>query len=90
MANNGGTVFYKLPYALCGIFLGSLGVNSFIAGNVGTGIVKILFCWTGIPAIIGLIQGIVALCRPEARLRQTGAFSFEGIEGGWSIGEYRV
>jgi TM2 domain-containing membrane protein YozV len=83
-------VFDKLPYGICGILLGSLGVNSFIAGNIGMGILKILFSWTGIPGIVGLIQGIIALCRPEAMLRQTGIFSFEGVEGNSFISGYKV
>ena len=90
MADKEYVVFDKLPYGIFGIFLGSLGINSFIAGNVGMGILKILFCWTGIPGLVGLIQGILALCRPEARLKQTGIFKFEGVEGGSSISEYKV
>jgi len=90
MADREYKVFDKLPYGICGILLGSLGVNSFIAGNIGMGILKILFSWTAIPGVVGLIQGILALCCPEARLRQTGVFRFEGVEGGISLGEYRV
>ena len=78
MADKELKVFDKMPYGLCGILLGSFGVNSFIAGNTAMGIVKILLCWTGIPGIIGLIQGIIALCRPEEKLKQTGIFKFEG------------
>jgi len=90
MADKEYVIFDKLPYGICGILLGSLGVNSFIAGNVGMGVLKILLCWTGIPGIVGLIQGILALCRPEARLRQTGLFTFEGVEGGSAISEYKI
>ena len=90
MADKEYKAFDKLPYGLCGILLGSLGVNSFIAGNVGMGILKIVLCWTGIPGIIGLIQGIMALCRPEARLKQTGIFKFESAEGGSAISENKV
>jgi len=90
MVVNDRAVFDKLPYGICGILLGSFGINSFIAGNVGMGVLKILFSWTGIPGIVGLIQGILALCRPEAKLRQTGIFSFEGVEGGSAISEYKI
>ena len=34
------------------LFLGSFGVDRFMLGNIGYGIVKILFCWTGILTII--------------------------------------
>ena len=90
MADKEYKVIEKIPYGICGILMGGFGVNSFIAGNVGMGILKILLCWTGIPGIIGLIQGIMALCRPEARLKQTGVFKFEGVEGGSAISEYKV
>jgi len=90
MAGNESVVFDKLPYGICGILLGSLGINSFIAGNVGMGVLKILFSWTGVPGIVGLIQGILALCRPEAKLRQTGIFSFEGVEGVSTFSEYKI
>ncbi|MDR1734577.1 MAG: NINE protein [Oscillospiraceae bacterium] len=53
----------KLAYGLCGIFLGSLGVHKFLAGKIGLGVVYLLFCWTGIPALVGLIEGIIGLTK---------------------------
>lgn len=50
----------KLAYVLCAILLGGLGVHHFIAGKAGLGILHLLFCWTFIPSIVGLIQGIIA------------------------------
>lgn len=47
---------------LLGIFLGGLGIHKFYMGKVGMGILYLLFCWTGIPAIIGFIEGIIYLC----------------------------
>ena len=37
------------------IFFGSIGVHNFYAGNIGKGILAILFFWTGIPAILSII-----------------------------------
>jgi TM2 domain-containing membrane protein YozV len=55
----------KIAYGLTGIFVGGLGVHKFLAGKVGMGILYILFCWTLIPSLIGLIEGIIALTTPE-------------------------
>lgn len=52
----------KIVAGILGIFLGGLGVHKFYLGKIGQGIVYILFCWTFIPAVIGLIEGIVYLC----------------------------
>ena len=51
----------KLAAGLFGILLGGLGIHKFYLGKVGLGIVYILFCWTGIPSIIGLVEGIIYL-----------------------------
>ncbi|MBE5946577.1 MAG: NINE protein [Lachnospiraceae bacterium] len=52
----------KLVAGLLGIFLGGLGIHKFYLGNVGAGIVYLLFCWTYIPALIGFCEGIGYLC----------------------------
>lgn len=55
----------KVTYALLAIFLGGLGAHKFYSGKTGMGIVYLIFCWTFIPAIIGLIEGIISLSKPE-------------------------
>lgn len=52
----------KVVAGLLGILLGGLGVHKFYMGKVGMGIVYLLFCWTGIPTIIGFFEGIIYLC----------------------------
>ena len=51
----------KTAAGLLGIFLGGIGVHKFYLGKVGMGILYLLFCWTGVPAIIGFIEGIIYL-----------------------------
>lgn len=51
----------KLAAALFAIFLGGIGVHKFYLGRIGWGIAYLLFCWTGIPAIVGVIEGIMLL-----------------------------
>jgi len=61
----------KIPAGICGILLGSLGVHKFILGYTGAGLIMLLItvltcgigaCATG---VIGLIEGIVYLCKPD-------------------------
>ncbi len=47
--------------ALLAIFLGGIGIHKFYLGQVGWGIIYIVFCWTWIPAIIGIFEGLMFL-----------------------------
>ncbi len=51
----------RLVAALLAILLGSFGVHKFYLGKIGQGVLYAIFFWTGIPAIVGLIEGIVYL-----------------------------
>jgi TM2 domain-containing membrane protein YozV len=55
----------KTATALLAILLGTFGAQRFYLGQTGRGILSLLFCWTYIPALIGLIEGIVYLCMDE-------------------------
>lgn len=48
-------------YVLLALFLGGIGMHDFYAGKTAKGVIKLLFCWTGIPAIIALFNIIGAL-----------------------------
>ena len=52
----------KVTAGILAILLGGIGVHKFYMGKIGMGIVYLLFCWTGIPAIVGVIEGIMYLC----------------------------
>jgi TM2 domain-containing membrane protein YozV len=51
----------RLVAAIFAILLGGLGIHKFYLGRIGQGIIYLLFCWTFIPMLIGLIEGIVYL-----------------------------
>ena len=55
----------KLVAGLLGILVGSIGAHHIYLGNTTAFILSLLFCWTGIPGIIGLIQGIIILCESD-------------------------
>ena len=55
----------KLVAALLGICLGIIGIHKFYLGRITWGVVYLLFCWTFIPAIIGIIEGIVYLASSD-------------------------
>ena len=58
-----GKVVNKLVYCILAFFLGGIGIHKFYAGRTGTGIAMLLFCWTGIPGFIALIDFIVGLTK---------------------------
>ncbi len=59
----------KIAYGLIAIFLGWIGIHRFYAGKVASGIGYILLVvftlgiGSVITSILGLIEGIIALCR---------------------------
>ncbi|HON12022.1 MAG TPA: TM2 domain-containing protein [Chitinispirillaceae bacterium] len=56
----------RVTAGVLAILLGGLGVHKFYLGKAGTGCLYILFCWTFIPALIALIEGIVYLTMDDA------------------------
>lgn len=51
----------KFIAGVLGIVFGGLGFHKFYLGKPGKGILYLLFCWTGIPEIIGFIEGVFYL-----------------------------
>ena len=44
---------------------GGIGLQEFYRGKITLGVVAVLFCWTGIPALVAVIEAIVWLFRGE-------------------------
>jgi TM2 domain-containing membrane protein YozV len=47
------------------LFLGGLGIHKFYLGKTGQGFLYLIFCWTFIPAILGVIDAIILATRNE-------------------------
>ncbi len=60
----------RIVAALLALFLGGLGIHKFYLGKVGTGIIYLIFCWTGIPSIIAIIEAIIYLTMSDAKFAQ--------------------
>jgi TM2 domain-containing membrane protein YozV len=56
------------------LLLGGLGAHKFYLGKFNQGITYLLFCWTFIPAIVSLVEGIAYLFQDDRTfaLRQQG------------------
>jgi len=67
----------KIPAGIFGILLGSLGIHKVILGYTGAGLVMLLvtvlscFILSPIMHIIGLIEGIIYLCKPDEEFVRT-------------------
>jgi TM2 domain-containing membrane protein YozV len=61
----------KIAAGVCGILLGSFGIHKFILGYTGAGLIMLLvtvlscFIFSPVMHIIGLIEGIIYLCKPD-------------------------
>lgn len=60
----------KTVAAVLAIFVGGLGIHKFYLGQTFQGVIYLLFCWTCIPAIVALIEGILFLMSSESAFNQ--------------------
>jgi len=57
----------RITAGLLAIFLGSFGAHKFYLKKNKEGIIYLLFCWSLIPTIIGLIEGIIYLSQTDEK-----------------------
>lgn len=55
----------RIAAALFALFLGGFGIHKFYLGQVGLGVVYLLFFWTLIPAIVAFIEGVILLTQTD-------------------------
>ena len=70
----------KVTAGVLALLLGGIGIHKFYTGAWGWGIVYIVLCWTYIPALVALVEGIryLTLKQPEfaqKAARMDGPFS---------------
>lgn len=56
----------KLVAGILAILLGGLGAHKFYQGNIKYGVLYLCFFWTGIPALFGIIEGIIMLVADDS------------------------
>jgi TM2 domain-containing membrane protein YozV len=60
----------RLIAALLAIFLGGIGAHKFYLGKTTQGLLYLCFFWTAIPALIGIIEGVIYLSKSDEEFRQ--------------------
>jgi TM2 domain-containing membrane protein YozV/ribosomal protein L40E len=60
----------RIAAALFAFFLGGFGGHKFYLGQVGMGILYLLFCWTLIPALVAFIEFILFLTMSDETFSQ--------------------
>jgi TM2 domain-containing membrane protein YozV len=61
----------KIAAVLLAFFLGGLGLHKFYLGRNKAGILYLVFFWTFVPAILGLIDAIVLLVKDQREFSGT-------------------
>ncbi len=59
----------RVTAALLAILLGSFGAHRFYLGHVGLGFLYLIFFWTWIPGIVGVIEGIIYLTQSDQEFK---------------------
>lgn len=52
----------KIAFILLAAFVGDFGLHRFYTHKFISGFFYLLFCWTGIPHVIAIIEAIIAAC----------------------------
>lgn len=70
----------KVAAGVLALLLGGWGIHRFYLGQ-WWGLFYLLFCWTGVPTLIALVEGIVFLCTSNAKWQA----KYANVKGGSGI-----
>jgi len=60
----------RMVAGIFAILLGTFGIHKFYLNDVGMGVLYLLFSWTGIPSLVGLIEGILYLTASDEEFQE--------------------
>ncbi len=71
----------KTAAGLLAFLFGGAGVHKFYLGEKGKGVLFLLFCWTGVPSILGVIDCIILLTMSDSDFdrKYNGTINTEAI-----------
>ncbi|SFS42532.1 TM2 domain-containing protein [Halostagnicola kamekurae] len=68
--SSGETSSDQVVAGVLAIVVGFVGAHKFYQGNIKYGVLYLCFFWTGIPALLGLVEGILMLVADEAEYEE--------------------
>lgn len=60
----------RVTAGVLAILLGGVGAHRFYLGDIGLGLLYLCFFWTFIPALVGLIEGILYLTKTDEEFQR--------------------
>ena len=68
--STGNSEMSKTLIGVLAILFGAYGIHHFFLGHIKRGILSILFCWTFVPTILSITEGIHILCMSEEQFQR--------------------
>ena len=69
-ASTGNSEMSKTLIGVLAILFGAYGIHHFFLGHIKRGILSILFCWTLVPTVLSIAEGIHILCMSEEQFQR--------------------
>ena len=60
----------RMVAGIFAILLGTFGIHKFYLNDMGMGVLYLLFFWSGIPSLVGLIEGILYLTATDEEFQE--------------------